>query len=94
MDILDKAITHSGRAGSSIERVGKMLMADVCPEAIAAQMRHNSPNGYKYTKKDIETIERIFADTKTAVLITKKQAKGLIQAADKKEESPNGAMPA
>ncbi len=78
-DSLDKVSSPTSRAGSTIERVGKVCEKGVHPEVIALQMTKNSSNSYEYTEDDISAYKKIYQDTKTKVVITKAQASGLIE---------------
>lgn len=75
--LIDKIRTPSSRAGNTVERVGKLTKARVCRKAIAAQMTHNSRNGFTYTEEEIQTINKVYQDSKSGVLITTSQAKAL-----------------
>lgn len=73
----EKILTPGVRAGNTVERVGKMVEAGVCPEAIAAQMTYNSKTGTNYTAKDVDTLAKVYEDCKSKVLITAEQAEAL-----------------
>lgn len=73
----EKILTPGVRAGNTVERVGKMVEKDVCQEAIAAQMSHNSKTRTKYTARDVETLAKVYEDCKSKVLISKEQADAL-----------------
>ena len=77
-NLIEKVSSPASRSGSAIERVGKMLEADVSPNVIALQMTENSPNDHKYTTQDISAFGNLYQDSKTKVGITAKQTKGLI----------------
>jgi len=82
-DVIDKVSTPSSRAGSTVERVGKMLENGVSLKVIALQMTETSANE-KYTLSDVKTLGKLYQDVKTKVPITSKQTKALI--ADTKEK--------
>ena len=73
----EKILTPGVRAGNTVERIAKLAEVNVCPEAIAAQISHNSQTGTKYTENDIETIVKVYKDCQSKVLISKKQAEAL-----------------
>ena len=81
-NLIDKVRTPSSRAGNTVERVGKMVKANVCLDSIAAQMSYNSKNGIKYSSRDVETLAKVFQDCKSNVLITSAQANALIDDAN------------
>ena len=68
-----------------------MAEAGVCLDAIADQMTHNSKNGTQYTSRDVETLKKVYADSKSNVLITSVQAKVLI---DDATDEADGLAPA
>ncbi|NVZ07941.1 hypothetical protein HW932_01525 [Allochromatium humboldtianum] len=77
-DTLEKVASPASRSGSSVERVGKLLEANVSPNVIALQMTENSPNSQKYTTQDIESYGKLYTDSKTRVVVTAKQTRALI----------------
>ncbi|MBD2779896.1 hypothetical protein [Xenorhabdus szentirmaii] len=87
-DVLEKISSPSSRAGSTVERVGKMVESGVDPDVIALQMTKNSPNETTYTAADVKTCNNIYKDAKTKVVITSEQARSLIN--DQKNESSSG----
>jgi len=84
-DVIDKVSTPSSRAGSTVERVGKMLEEGVDKDVIALQMSKTSANK-KYTTSDVETLGKLYEDVKTKVPITSKQTKALINDTKKSTE--------
>ena len=78
VDAFEKISTPRTRAGSAIERAGKMQIARVDAEVTALQMTKNSPNGFKYTEEHVLGFAQLYQDSKTRVLITAKQARALI----------------
>jgi len=84
-DTLEKVASPASRAGSTIERVGKMLASGVSPRTIATQMTDNSPNGNSYSESDVRAYEKIYEDAKTKAVITAKQTRALMQ--DQQEQS-------
>lgn len=78
-DVLDKVQSPTSRSGNTVERVAKMIKSGVDKEVIAMQMTKNSATKTTYTVQDVETMQKIYADCNTRVLITKKQANGLIR---------------
>jgi hypothetical protein len=85
-NFIDKIRTPSSRAGNLVERVGKLTKAGVCRKAIAAQMTHNSRNGFTYSEEEIGTIQKIYEDSRSKVLMTSSQAKALKRDADDGED--------
>lgn len=75
---LETILTTGVRAGNTVERAGKMHEQEVCLEAIAAQMSHNSKNKIKYNVADVVTLIKVYEDCKSRVLITSTQARSLI----------------
>lgn len=73
----EKILTPGVRAGNAVERVGKMVEAGVCAEAIAAQLSANSPNGRRYTRCDVQTLSNVYQDSRTRVLVTSEQAEAM-----------------
>mgnify|MGYP003589540144 CR=1 FL=1 len=76
---LDKVQTPTTRAGNTVERVGKMYESGVDPDVIALQMTKKSPTKKRYTRRDVETLNAVYQDAKSCVLITASQAKSLMQ---------------
>lgn len=77
VDTFDKFFTSTNRAGAVVERVGKMLDAKVSPKVIALQLTENSPNSTTYTETHVTAYGDLYKDSKTKVVITKKQARSL-----------------
>jgi hypothetical protein len=77
-DLLEKVSSPASRAGSTVERVGKMMEAGVDPEVIALQMTKNSSNGNVYTSSDVDAYGMLYQDAKTRAFITAKQTTALI----------------
>ena len=84
-DVIDKVSTPSSRAGSTVERVGKMLEEGVDKEVVALQMSKTSANK-QYTASDVETLGKLYQDVKTKVPITSAQTKALIDDTRKSKE--------
>ncbi len=78
-DMIEKVSSPASRAGSAINRVGKMLDAGVPPKVIALQMTENSPKGKKYTVAKILAYGDLYEDAKTKAPITAAQARSLIE---------------
>lgn len=90
-DLLDKVASPASRAGSTVERVSKMLGANVPASVVALQLTENSRNGNTYSASEMAVLDKLYKDTKTKVGVTKKQANALIkdqQQAEKAHESP------
>ncbi|WP_391529455.1 hypothetical protein [Photorhabdus akhurstii] len=91
-DVIEKVVTPASRAGSTVERVGKMVDAKVDPEVIALQMTKNSSNENIYTEDDVKTCHKIYNDSKTKVVITAEQTRALIND-QKEQEIPENGLP-
>ncbi|MGB4497653.1 MAG: hypothetical protein WBI40_03050 [Methylococcaceae bacterium] len=78
-DFIEKVSTPSSRAGSTVERIGKMLISGVDEEVIALQMTKNSPTNTKYDVNDVRTCGKIYEDAKTKAIITAKQTRSLME---------------
>ncbi|MBL7237999.1 MAG: hypothetical protein JJK57_15770 [Komagataeibacter hansenii] len=93
-DLIEKVSSPASRAGSTVERVGRMLEAQVSPEVIALQMTKNSANGNKYTVSDINSYGSLYKDAKKRSPITAAQTRALIkdQHSQRKtdDQVPNG----
>ena len=87
-DSIDKVSSPSSRAGSTVERAGKMLNNGVSENVIALQMTENSHNKQKYTVQDVRAYAKLYKDAKTKVVITKTQAESLIDDVQNKNKVP------
>ncbi|OYY74572.1 MAG: hypothetical protein B7Y40_04325 [Gammaproteobacteria bacterium 28-57-27] len=86
IDTIEKVSSPASRAGSVIERAGRMREEGVDSDVIALQMSKNSPNYQTYTTRDVEGYSKLYQDSKTKVTITSKQARALIK--DQYETNP------
>ncbi|CAK1897716.1 conserved hypothetical protein [Vibrio crassostreae] len=86
-DGIEKVSSPSVRAGSTVERAGRMLEEGVSPSVIALQMTENSPNKKTYTSSDVVTLGNVYEDSKTKVVLTAKQTRALIN--DQRGRIPN-----
>lgn len=77
--LLDKVRSPTTRAGNTVERIGKMCKSGVDDEVIALQMTKNSSTNQKYTSQDVKALNKVYQDTMSRVLITKRQAESLIK---------------
>ena len=84
-DSIEKISSPASRAGSTVERAGRMLEEGVCADVIALQMTSNSPNQQVYNTSDVQAYGKIYFDSKTKVVITSKQTRALIK--DQRENS-------
>ena len=75
---LIKMITTAGRAGASIERVGRLLEAGVSATTVAQQLTDNNRNGEIVTIEDVNAYNKMYIQAKSAVAITKKQTEALL----------------
>lgn len=78
-DLIEKVSSPASRAGSAVERAGRMLEEDVDPEVIALQMTKNSPNGKRYTAAKVLAYGDLYEDSKTKAPLTAKQTRALIK---------------
>jgi len=78
-DQIEKISSPASRAGSAIDRVGKMLEAGVNPNVIALQMTENSPKGKQYTVAKVQAYGDLYEDAKTKAPITAAQSRALIE---------------
>jgi hypothetical protein len=78
-DLIEKISSPASRAGSAINRVGKMLEAGVTPTVIALQMTVNSPKGKQYTVAKVLAYGDLYEDAKTKAPITSAQSRALIE---------------
>ncbi|WP_347888113.1 hypothetical protein ABHF54_10970 [Nitrosomonas europaea] len=85
-DWIEKVSSPASRAGSVIERAGRMREEGVDSDVIALQMTKNSPNSQTYTTRDVEAYSKLYQDSKTKVTITSKQTRALIK--DQHEANP------
>lgn len=79
IDQIEKISSPASRAGSAIDRVGKMLEAGVKPNVIALQMTENSPKGKQYTVAKVLAYGDLYEDAKTKAPITAAQSRALIE---------------
>lgn len=71
-------VTTPVRVGLTVDRTVKMVKGNVCPEAITAQLTHNSSNGHTYTEDDVKAFCKLYEDCQSRVLVTKSQATALL----------------
>lgn len=91
-DTIEKVASPASRAGSTVERAGRMLEEGVSPAVIALQMTENSPNGKAYKSTDVQTLANLYEDSKTKVVLTAKQARALISDKQENASSMKGAV--
>lgn len=78
-NVMDKTSSPRTRAGSTVERVGKMVDAGVSKQVIALQLTENSRRGKIYTVEKVDAMADLWEESKSAVLVTAKQARVLIE---------------
>lgn len=78
-DLIEKVSSPASRAGSAVERAGRMLEENVDPEVIALQMTKNSPNGKRYTAAKVLAYGDLYEDSKTKAPLTAKQTRAIIK---------------
>ena len=86
-DTIEKVSSPGSRAGSTVERAGRMLEEGVSPAVIALQMTENSPSDQTYTVPDVRAYGKVYQDSKTKVVLTSKQTRSIIN--DQKENTFN-----
>ncbi len=79
VDLIEKVSSTASRAGSAVERAGRMLEENVDPEVVALQMTKNSPNGKRYTVAKVLAYGDLYEDSKTKVVLTAKQTRAIIK---------------
>lgn len=79
VDLIEKVSSPASRAGSAVERAGRMLEENVDPEVIALQMTKNSPNGKRYTVAKVLAYGDLYEDSKTKAPLTAKQTRAIIK---------------
>lgn len=77
-DGIEKVSSPSSRAGSTVERVGRLLEHGVSPSVIALQLTENSQKNNAYTASDVMALGKVYDDAKTKAVITAKQTRSLI----------------
>ncbi len=92
-DSIEKVASPASRAGSTVERAGRMLEEGVSPAVIALQMTENSPNNQTYSVEDVNTLGKVYKDSKTKVVLTAKQTRALINDQQANSSMPTGMQP-
>lgn len=77
VDVFEKCSSIASRAGSTVERVGKLDEIGVPREAIAIIMTDRSTNKTKWTVEKVGIVSDLYQESKTKVLITASQATAL-----------------
>ena len=85
---IEKTQSPASRSGHTVERVAKMVRANVDKEVIALQMTKTSHHKQKYTTQDIASYSKLYKDAETNVVITAEQTERLIK--DQQSNSPDG----
>ncbi|MGT0190707.1 hypothetical protein ACVHYJ_01435 [Burkholderia pyrrocinia] len=78
-DLIEKVATPASRAGSAVERAGRLLEEGVDAEVIALLMTKNSPTGKRYTEAKVLAFGELYEDSKTKAPLTAKQTRVLIK---------------
>ncbi|NVH51088.1 hypothetical protein HU985_09280 [Photobacterium damselae subsp. damselae] len=91
-DLIEKVSSPASRAGSVVERAGRLLEENVDPEVVALQMTKNSPNKHNYTADGVQVLGQVYQDAKTKVVLTSEQTRGLIKD-QREQDSNNGTDP-
>lgn len=92
-DSIEKVASPASRAGSTVERAGRMLEEGVSPAVIALQMTENSPNSQNYSVDDVNTLGKVYNDSKTKVVLTAKQTRALINDQQQNSSILTDALP-
>ncbi|HEJ5651575.1 TPA: hypothetical protein SL741_000299 [Pseudomonas aeruginosa] len=90
-DLIEKVATPASRAGSTVERAGRLLEEGVDAEVIALQMTKNSPTGKHYTEAKVLAFGELYEDSKTKAPLTAKQTRALIK--DQREQQSTDTPP-
>ena len=77
VDAFEKCSSNASRAGSTVERVGKLAESGVPREAIAIVMTDRSTNKIRWTVEKVGIICDLYQESKTKVLVTASQATAL-----------------
>jgi hypothetical protein len=77
IDVFEKCSSTASRAGSTVERVGKMVESGVPRKAIAFVMTDRSTNNINWTEEKVGIVYDIYQESKTKVLVTASQATAL-----------------
>lgn len=91
-DLIEKVSSPASRAGSAVERAGRMLEENVDPEVIALQMTKNSPNGKRYTVAKVLAYGDLYEDSKTKAPLTAKQTRAIIKDQRAQQEADSATM--
>lgn len=91
-DLIEKVSSPASRAGSAVERAGRMLEENVDPEVIALQMTKNSPNGKRYTVAKVLAYGDLYEDSKTKAPLTAKQTRAIIKDQRAQQEADSAPM--
>jgi hypothetical protein len=94
VDLIEKVSSPASRAGSAVERAGRMLGEGVDPEVIALQMTKNSPNGKRYTTAKVLAYGDLYEDSKTKAPLTAKQTRVLIKDQRAQRAADDDPLPA
>lgn len=77
VDVFEKCASTASRAGSTVERVGKMDVHGVPRKVIAFVMTERSTNKINWTEEKVGVVCDIYQESKTKVLVTASQATAL-----------------
>lgn len=77
IEAFEKCATIASRAGSTVERVGKMDEAGVPRKVIAFVMTERSTNNITWTEEAVGIVCDVYEESKTKVLVTASQATAL-----------------
>ena len=77
VDVFEKCSSTRSRAGSTVERVGKLYESGVPHEAIRIVMNDRSTKKIEWTVEKVRTICDLYEESKKDVLVTARQARAL-----------------
>lgn len=77
VDIFEKCSSPASRAGSTVERVGKLDKGGVPRDVIAGVMTSRSTNEIKWTEEKVGIVCDLYKENRTKVLVTASQASAL-----------------
>ncbi|MEG8221173.1 hypothetical protein OSJ57_11135 [Sphingomonas sp. HH69] len=88
-DMLDKVSTPTSRAGSTIERVGRLLKSGIHPEDLANMLNRSVKGNRRFTPEMVAGFGLLHEVAKTKAPITAKQTRALL----KDQQSETGCAP-
>lgn len=77
--VIDTTTNATVKSGQAAARAFTLMNADVPAEAIAIIMSNRSSNNYTYTTEDVNTLVKLYKDSLTDTVLTKKQTAALLK---------------